>query len=134
MDYQKTLEDLEEVLTELVEENRHVPVIVEGDKDTQALRKLHLTGEIIQYNKGMSLAAFCDRVCQTFDSVILLTDWDRRGGYLHATLKRNLECRVRCITRYREAIGKRCLVRSVEGLPAWLGTLRTKAAAQVANR
>ena len=42
MDYEQTLEELEEELTELREENKTVPIIVEGDKDIAALRKFAL--------------------------------------------------------------------------------------------
>ena len=50
MDYEKSLEDLEEALFGLREENKTVPIIVEGDKDIKALRKLDITGEIIRFN------------------------------------------------------------------------------------
>ena len=50
MDYEKSLEYLKKALDELSEENKKVPVIVEGEKDIEALRKLGLTGEIITVN------------------------------------------------------------------------------------
>ena len=39
MDYKKSLEDLEELLFKLKEENKVMPIIVEGDKDIEALKK-----------------------------------------------------------------------------------------------
>ena len=58
MDYEQKLEELEETLIELREENKTVPIIVEGDKDIAALRRLEVTGEIIRFNKGQSVSRF----------------------------------------------------------------------------
>jgi 5S rRNA maturation endonuclease (ribonuclease M5) len=126
MDYEKSLEDLEEALFELREENKTVPIIVEGDKDIEALRKLNITGEIIRFNVGLSIPDFCDMISQKYKNIILLTDWDKKGGYLCSTIKKNLESRVGCNTRYREIFAKRSMIRTLEGLPSWLETLRKK--------
>jgi 5S rRNA maturation endonuclease (ribonuclease M5) len=126
MDYEKSLEDLEEALFGLREENKTVPIIVEGDKDIKALRKLDITGEIIRFNVGLSIPDFCDMISQKYKNIILLTDWDRKGGYLCSTIKKNLESRVGCNTRYREIFAKRSMIRTLEGLPSWLETLRKK--------
>lgn len=131
MNYQETLEELETTLAELIHDNHDIPVIVEGDRDVQALRKLNLTGPIIQYNQGLSAPDFCDMISTHHHTVILLTDWDRRGGRLYWTLKRNLENRVRCITKYRETFATRSSVRTVESLPSWITTLQMKALAQL---
>ena len=124
MDYEKSLEELETALSELKEENRTVPVIVEGEKDREALLKLNLPGEIIGLNKGLSVSDFCDRLAQQYQEVILLVDWDRRGGHLCSTIMRHLKGRTRCNTRYREVFARRCMIRTVEGLPSWLTTLQ----------
>jgi 5S rRNA maturation endonuclease (ribonuclease M5) len=50
MDDLQILEQLDELLSELREENKTVPIIVEGEKDIIALRKLEMTGEIIRFN------------------------------------------------------------------------------------
>ena len=126
MDYEKSLEDLEEALFGLRKENKTVPIIVEGDKDIKALRKLDITGEIIRFNVGLSIPDFCDMISQKYKNIILLTDWDRKGGYLCSTIKKNLESRVGCNTRYREIFAKRSMIRTLEGLPSWLETLRKK--------
>ena len=126
MDYEKSLEDLEEALFGLREENKTVPIIVEGDKDIKALRKLYITGEIIRFNVGLSIPDFCDMISQKYKNIILLTDWDKKGGYLCSTIKKNLESRVGCNTRYREIFAKRSMIRTLEGLPSWLETLRKK--------
>jgi len=126
MDYEKSLEDLEKALFDLREENKTVPVIVEGDKDIEALRKLNVTGEIIRFNVGLSIPDFCDMIFQKYKNIILLTDWDKKGGYLCSTIKKNLESRVGCNTKYREIFAKRSMIRTLEGLPSWIETIRKK--------
>lgn len=126
MDDEQTLQELEELLSELQAENRTTPVIVEGDKDISALRKLGLTGEIIGFNKGQSVSNFCDIIAQKYGKIILLTDWDWRGGRLGSSIKRHLENRVKCNMSYRQSFAQRCMCRTVEGTPKWLETLRRK--------
>jgi len=126
MDYEKTLEELEETIAELIEENKMVPIIVEGEKDESALRKLGMTGEIIRVNAGVSLANFCDRLARKYQSIILLTDWDMKGGHLFSAIKKQLKGRVVCTTKYRDVIAKRSMIRTLEGLPSWLNTLKEK--------
>lgn len=126
MDYEKTLEELEEALSELREENKTIPIIVEGDKDIAALRKLEMTGELIRFNKGQSVSDFCDDIARKYRKIILLTDWDWRGGRLCLQIKKNLENRMELNIRYRKIFTKRCPCRTVEGMPSWLTTLRKK--------
>lgn len=126
MDYEKSLEDLEKAISELQDENKTVPIIVEGDKDVEALKKLGINGEIIRFNTGMSIANFCDMIAQRFKNVILLTDWDRKGGYLAFMIKKNLESRVKCNTKYREIFARNSMIRTIEGLPSWINTLTNK--------
>ena len=126
MNYEKTFEDLEKKLLELIEENKTIPIIVEGEKDILALRKLGVNGLIISVNKGVSLTDFCDRLVQDYDELIILTDWDRRGGYLCHTIKKNLEGRVKCNLNYREFFAKHSMIKTIEGLPSWIQTIKDK--------
>lgn len=126
MDYKKSLEDLEKVLDELREENKIIPIIVEGEKDLEALHKLNIFGTIITINKGMSLTDFCDTLARDYKEIIILTDWDRRGGYLCHTIRRNLEGRVNCNLNYRSIFAKNSMAKTVEGLPSWINTLKDK--------
>jgi len=126
MDDQKSLEELENALAEIREENLTVPVLVEGEKDVAALRILDLSGEIIRFNTGQSVADFCDTIAQKHRKIIVLTDWDWRGGRLCQQIKKNLEYRVEVNLRYRSLFAKRCPCRTVEGLPSWIQTLQKK--------
>ena len=126
MNYEKTLENLEKALLELTDENKIIPIVVEGDKDIQALRKLGVNGIIISVNSGVSITDFCDTLAQDYKDIIILTDWDRKGGYLCHTIKKNLEGRVKCNTYYREVFAKNSMIRTVEGLPSWIETIKEK--------
>ena len=130
MDDEQTLEELEELIGDLQVENKAIPIIVEGDKDINALRKLGLTGEIIRFNKGQSVSNFCDVIAQKHRKIILLTDWDWRGGRLGISIKQHLENRVECNMTYRQSFAQRCTCRTVEGIPSWLETLRKKVKTQ----
>ena len=126
MDYKKSLETLEKILSELQEENKKTPIIVEGDKDILALRKLDINGIIISVNAGVSLTDFCDKIADNYKKIIILTDWDRRGGYLCHTIKKNLEGRINCNIYYREIFAKNSMIRTIEGLPSWIKTMTEK--------
>lgn len=126
MSYEKTLENLEKALSELIDENRNIPIVVEGDKDIQALHKLEVNGIIISVNRGVSLTDFCDTLAQDYKDIIILTDWDRKGGYLCHTIMKNLEGRVKCNTYYRKVFAKNSVIRTVEGLPSWIETMKEK--------
>jgi 5S rRNA maturation endonuclease (ribonuclease M5) len=126
MDPKQALEELEEALSDLREENETTPIIVEGEKDIAALRTLKVTGEVIRFNRGLSVSDFCDAIVRKHRKIILLTDWDRRGGRLCLQLKKNLENRIEIDVSYRSVFAKRCPCRTVEGMPTWLATLRKK--------
>jgi 5S rRNA maturation endonuclease (ribonuclease M5) len=126
MDYKKSFEEFEKALSELREENKKIPIIVEGEKDREALQRLEFNGIIISVNAGISLTDFCDRLAREYKEIIILTDWDRRGGYLCHTIKKNLEGRVNCNTQYREIFAKNAMIRTVEALPSWISTMKEK--------
>lgn len=126
MDYHQILEDIEKILEELRLENQTTPIIVEGDKDIDALRSLNINGEIIRFNQGMSITDFCDIISKKYKAIILLTDWDKKGGYLCFSLKKNLESRVQCNLYFRENLAKKTMVQTVEAVPTWIKTIRIK--------
>jgi len=126
MDYKKSFDELEEALSELIEENKIIPIVVEGEKDISALKKLGVNGVIISINSGLSLTDFCDFLARDYKDIIILTDWDRRGGFLCHTIRKNLEGRVSCNLYYRQVFAKNSMIRTVEGLPSWIDTLKEK--------
>ena len=126
MDYKKSLENIEKLLLELKEDNKNIPIIVEGEKDINALNKLEIKGIIISVNKGLSITDFCDWISEKYKEVIILTDWDRQGGQLCYSIKKNLEGRAICNIDYRKSFAKNSIIKTVEGLPSWLITIKDK--------
>jgi len=126
MNYNESIKIIEKILLELIDENKKTPILVEGEKDIQALQKLGVKGLIISVNSGISLIDFCDKIADKYNEIIVLTDWDKKGGYLCHTIIKNLEGRVKCNTYYREILAKNSMIRTVEGLPSWIETMHEK--------
>ena len=61
------------------------PIVVEGKRDTRALRKLGIDGEIIEINDGKSVLSTVERISRLFgrsSEFIILMDWDKTGNKL----------------------------------------------------
>jgi len=89
-----------QALSKLLQDNSlGIPIIVEGKKDTVALRALGFTGAIEQLNRGWDLDRFCTYLYEKYGTrnsqggavIELLMDWDRTGGRLQKTLIEKLQ-------------------------------------------
>ena len=56
-------------------------VIVEGKRDSNALRKLGFSGKILEFHSFRGLVKFSDSIAK-YKNVILLLDGDKKGRYL----------------------------------------------------
>ena len=56
-------------------------VVVEGKRDSNALRKLGFSGKILEFHSFGGLVKFSDSVAK-YKNVILLLDGDKKGRYL----------------------------------------------------
>jgi len=86
------LEKLEGLILELqVLSDTGAIIIVEGRKDVESLRSLGVNGEI-KLSSQKPLLDFTEQLSRRGKDIVLLTDWDRKGGmvarkiidYLHA--------------------------------------------------
>jgi 5S rRNA maturation endonuclease (ribonuclease M5) len=118
-------ERLREIIEALSEINKSVPVIVEGSKDTSALRKLGLIGEIITLHSGKSLYDFCSDIAERFQKVIILLDWDRKGERLNKALSIHLNGRWEEFSFFKELLKVHCQkeIKDIEGIPKLLRRL-----------
>lgn len=91
MQKEDLLEKIEEVLLKLKALNAKIPIIVEGEADVLALRELGIDGEIISINRGQPLFNFCEELSKNYKEVLILTDWDRKGGHLCKVLSEDLK-------------------------------------------
>ncbi|MDP2156224.1 MAG: hypothetical protein Q8K68_00770 [Nitrospirota bacterium] len=115
-------ERLREVIEALCEANKRFPVVVEGKKDLQALRKLGLAGDIMPLHSGKGLYEFSDELAERFTKVILLLDWDAKGETLFASLKNNLRGHWEEYAAFRELLRLLCQkdIKDIESIPALL--------------
>ena len=75
--------DFKPILEEL--QNLDVPVVVEGKRDTIALKKIGCGAMIIELNDGTSVLSTVERISQKFgraSEFIIMTDWDKTGNKL----------------------------------------------------
>jgi 5S rRNA maturation endonuclease (ribonuclease M5) len=123
------LEELLDLLDDLAEQNQTVPIIVEGNKDIAALRSLGLSGFIIKINTGKTILETCEALAESRKDVIILTDWDRKGGMLARQLKDAFESAgARPNLEFRAKLAILCKkdIKDVESLPTFLVTLKNR--------
>lgn len=105
MDDAERFEELLEVLAELREANEETPIVVEGKRDVASLRLLGMRGHVIPLHSGDPLFQVAEAISAQADEVILMTDWDRKGGVLFDQLATNLSANgVRVDGSYRDRI------------------------------
>jgi 2,5-diamino-6-(ribosylamino)-4(3H)-pyrimidinone 5'-phosphate reductase len=128
-------ETVTQVLSSLAEEStKGTPILVEGKKDVETLRALGISGPIVAIKTGGK--SFIDIVSGLEDAkiqkAILLLDFDRRGKQGTNRLRRNLEgtgikVELAFWLALLGTIGKD--VQCIEGLNAYMKTLRTRTVA-----
>ena len=126
MNFEESLEIIEKAIGDLREINRDVPVVVEGEKDKTALRKLGLEGTIIVIQRGKRISALCDFIAENYKEIIILTDWDRKGWQLYRKIEKNLKGRTRCINDYRLILAKYSTVKDVESIPSFIMSIKER--------
>ncbi len=118
-------ERLKEVLNSLYSINKIIPIIVEGRRDANALRKIGLVGEIITLHSGKGIYEFCEDIAERFNRVILLMDWDDKGESLYNTVSQHLKGHWEEFAPFREIIKILCQkdIKDIEGIPTLLERL-----------
>jgi 5S rRNA maturation endonuclease (ribonuclease M5) len=125
-------EKIFQVLEALAEESaKGTPIVVEGKKDVDALRTLGVAGTLLKVKTGGK--SFLDVVSEIeqmgASEVILFLDFDRRGREGTKRLRQSLERakikpNVKFYRVFSVLVGKD--IQCIEGLTAYLSTLRTK--------
>jgi len=126
------LERIELTIEKLLQESaKGKPTVVEGKKDTQALREFGVSGTILTLKTGGKnfLQATTEIETLDFHEVILLLDFDRRGREATKRLQFDLErLKIKVNLRFwfelRALVGRE--VQCIESLPNYLHTLRKK--------
>jgi 5S rRNA maturation endonuclease (ribonuclease M5) len=93
---QEMIEELDQWVLELNDRDEDVIIIVEGKKDIGSLEMIGVQCRMIHMNKGLSVLTYLESIKDGvrpfeelghFDTIIILTDWDRTGGRLAHKLK-----------------------------------------------
>ncbi len=119
-----------EVLDDIEDASAKKPVVVEGRKDVEALKRLGLRRNVVSLGKGLTVFAFCEKLSAKHSAAVVMTDWDRKGGKLARMLKDALEANgVKADTdlRARLVILTKKDIKDIESLPAYVERLRTLA-------
>ena len=74
------IHDIQNFITALNLQSNSV-VIVEGKRDSAALKKIGYSGTVLEFHRFGGLVKFADSVAQ-YQKVIMLLDGDRKGKYL----------------------------------------------------
>jgi len=105
------------------------PVIVEGKRDTMALRNLGYNGRLIELNDGNSILSTVEKLVHNFGSgskFVILMDWDRTGEIITKRLKSYGEsCDLIPNVRIRQDLSALCSkeITCIEELPSFVHML-----------
>lgn len=78
-------------------------VVVEGKRDTAALRHLGFTEEILEFHSFGGITKFADSV-SNYKNLIILFDFDKKGRYLTRRVIEQLERRTRIDMSYKRQL------------------------------
>jgi len=126
------LEELEKVFAELQDLSEATPILVEGTKDVEALKRLGISKNVHHLNTGESVFNFCEHLSRRSRRLIILTDWDRKGGMLARMLKEAChanEIEADLGIRTKLVILSKKEVKDIESLPTFVERLAARAVA-----
>ncbi|MGB6501028.1 MAG: toprim domain-containing protein [Thermoplasmata archaeon] len=97
-------------------------VVVEGERDRRAIRRLGWSAAVVVVHRGRSLSATAQSLVEESRRVIVLTDWDTAGGTFARRFREFLTAeRVELDLDYRRRLAHilRGELAHVEGLYGW---------------
>jgi len=99
---EKEIDDVKKFIKHLNSKNESV-VVVEGKRDSIALRKLGFSGKILEFHSFKGIVKFSDSVAK-YKIVILLLDGDRKGRYLTRRIIDLLEHRTKIDLTFKKKL------------------------------
>lgn len=129
MDDAERLELLDVLLEKLKDASEETPIIVEGKRDRSALKALGIDKNVVELNVGKSIVGFCEEIAKGHREVVVLTDWDAKGGRLFKQLAecfKTMDVKVRGEFRAELARLAKKGAKDVEGLPGFIAWLTSR--------
>ncbi len=123
------LEKLEEIILELKERaGAGAIIVVEGRKDVNSLISLGIKGEI-KLASQQPLLEFTEQLSKRSKEIILLTDWDRKGGIMarkiiQYLLSYGIMPDIEIRSRIRALVKKR--IKDIESLNNYVDRMRSE--------
>ena len=78
-------------------------VIVEGKRDSAALRKIGFSGKVLEFHKFGGMINFADSVAK-YETLIILFDGDKKGKYLTGKAIQLLQRRTRIDLTFKQKL------------------------------
>ena len=78
-------------------------VIVEGKRDSIALKKLGFTGKVLEFHRFRGAIDFADSVAK-YNNLIILLDRDKKGRYLTGKIISLLQRRIKIDLSYKRKL------------------------------
>ena len=99
---EQEIEELRKFVSQL-NSKKKCAIIVEGKRDAAALRKLGLSGNVLQFHKFGGMINFADSVAK-YKQIIILFDGDRKGRYLTGRAIQLLQRRTKVDLTYKQKL------------------------------
>ncbi len=111
--HKKEIQEIEEFLSRLRDEEK--PIIVEGKKDTHALKNLGASHITVLYSAPHY--KIIENIAKKDNGVIILTDLDKKGRQLYSKLNHEFQQRgIHVDNSYRYFLFRKTKIRQIEGL------------------
>lgn len=78
----KEPENVERIMESISNLGPEEAIIVEGEKDRKSLRSIGVSSTIYVINNGKSVVENSEKLAKRYKKIIIMTDWDRKGGQL----------------------------------------------------
>ena len=99
---EKEIDDIKKFIKHLNSKKDSI-IIVEGKRDSIALRKLGFSGKILEFHSFKGIVKFSDSVAK-YKNIILLLDGDRKGKYLTKRIIDLLEHRTKIDLSFKKKL------------------------------
>ena len=99
-------------------------VVVEGKRDSSALKKLGYSGKVLEFHKFGGMINFTDSVAK-YENIIILFDRDKKGRYLTGKAIQLLQRRTKVNLSYKRKLreitkGKIMFIEQLVGYESYL--------------